>query len=317
MTFADDAEWVASTEAIFGSASRGDADARSDRDILIADDDVAVLKARTRALEAEGWSVAAYTFAKLHYLVQHGALFIQHLKLESTVLRDQDGRFGRLLTSFQPLKSYRGQLRANDRLAQLAGTASSGPRGMLLAADILYVALRNFGVLSLAERGIHTYAFSSILEALEAERVISPGGRRVLMELRFLKCLYRAGERERGNRIQRAVLQALSALPSPHFPKRLVVLHPRTVVLSPAPLESEGAYFQLRDLEKRFVALETLRPNAPANAGIEKLSRWISEPRRYASLSRKVAPQLRRALAVQVGGLRVHGRPKFVQSLVG
>lgn len=300
----DETDSFASAEAVFGSTSRGDTDRVSDRDILIVDSDVVVLKARALALETEGWSVAAYTFAKLHYLAQRGALFIQHLKLESTILRDREQRLSRLLEDFTPLTTYHTEIRANDRLAHLAGVTPSGSRGALLAADVLYVALRNFGILRLAERGIHTYAFSSILEALESERIIPPAASRALLELRFLKCLYRAGERDDSGRVRRAVLQALAVLPSAHFPRKLDILNPRAIVLAPAPRIWESAYFQLRDLERRFVALKTLRPKLQANAELATLSKWIADPRRYASISRRLAPHLRRTLLVQAAESR-------------
>jgi predicted nucleotidyltransferase len=44
----------AASEAVFGSAARGDADHLSDRDYLILDDDKDVLSQRAKELEAEG-----------------------------------------------------------------------------------------------------------------------------------------------------------------------------------------------------------------------------------------------------------------------
>lgn len=81
----------AEAEAIFGSAARGDADAISDRDILIVDDDCDVLRKRSVILKNDGFSVASYTFRKLQALAQHGALFLQHLKLEAVIISDRRG----------------------------------------------------------------------------------------------------------------------------------------------------------------------------------------------------------------------------------
>ena len=293
----------ASAEAVFGSTSRGDSDQMSDRDILIVDDDLAVLKRRTLELQRDGWSVASYTFNKLHFLAQRGALFIQHLKVESKVLRDDKQRLTRLLTAFTPLATYRAEIQSNDRLANLASIVPSGSRGGLLAADILYVALRNFGILRLAERGIHTYSFTSILDALESERIVSAGSSKILFELRSLKYLYRAGENICSSRANAAVVRALTLLPSAHFPAKLDVLHPKAVILKPAPQGRENGYLQLRDLERRLVALQTLKPCRPRNIQMEVLSRWIADPRRYASISARLAPQLRRTLLSQVEGV--------------
>lgn len=128
---------TAASEAIFGSAARGDADTMSDRDILIVDDNVTVLRERAKALTDEGWSVAAYTFAKLFALCGKGALFIQHIKLESSLLVDQDGRLERVLADFELRASYQNEIHENGKLAALAGVAPQGARGCLLAADIL------------------------------------------------------------------------------------------------------------------------------------------------------------------------------------
>lgn len=51
----------ADAEAIYGSSSRGDSDALSDRDILVVDSDINVLRRRRQLLEQGGWSVATYT----------------------------------------------------------------------------------------------------------------------------------------------------------------------------------------------------------------------------------------------------------------
>ncbi len=287
---------TASAEAVFGSASRGDVDAMSDRDILIVDDDVAILRERSRVLTKAGWSVASYTFAKLDALSQRGALFIQHIKLESTVLVDQDGRLAAKLAAFTPRLSYADEIRENSALAGLAGCTPIGSRGTLLAADILYVTIRNFGVLSLAEHGIHLFAYNAVIEALESNGFIAPGGARALAALRFLKCLYRAGESSKGHNAFHAVQQALAVLPNDHFPSKLCVVSADKILMSSAPPRTAPAYFQLRDLERRFVALQGVKLDDELDEKLRILSRWIENPRAYATLSSRLAPVLRKAM---------------------
>lgn len=286
----------ASAEAVFGSAARGDVDAMSDRDILIVDDDVAVLRERARALTKTGWSVASYTFAKLNALSQRGALFIQHIKLESSILIDRDGRLGQALAAFEPRPTYTGEIRDNGLLASLAGCTPIGPRGTLLAADILYVTVRNFGVLSLAERGIHVFAYDAVIDALESHGLIAPGGARALAALRFLKCLYRSGEAGNGNHALAAVEQALAVLPNMHFPAALRVVPAGVILTASGPPQAAPAYLQLRDLERRFVALQGLERTAALDEKLRILSRWIENPRAYASLSSRLAPLIRKVM---------------------
>jgi hypothetical protein len=283
----------ASSEAIFGSAARGDFDQQSDRDILIVDTDLDVLKARSIQLSKAGWSVAAYTFEKLSALNSNGALFLQHLKLEAQITIDQDRRLTTLLRGFSPKKSYQFEIEQNSKIAMLAGEIPPSPRGALLAADILYVTVRNYGILRLAEQGIHTFAYSELLDALEAHRLISANGARELAPLRFLKCLYRSGELPPISSLIEAIGNALNVLPHDQFPDKLQMTTAKALLSASAPEADVPAYWQLRDLERRFVALQSLGANCEVNEQLLKLRRWIENPRAYAGISSRVAPAIR------------------------
>jgi hypothetical protein len=290
-------------EAVFGSAARGDSDALSDRDILIVDDDIVLLKSRAKALSSEGWSVASYTFAKLEALARQKALFIQHLKLESTIRVDHSGRLTSILGDFTPKADYGEEILQNGVLAALAGVVPRGGKGALLSADILYVTVRNFGVLSLAERGIHAFGFHTVTEALEAEGLIEPGGARALSALRFLKCLYRSGETTSGKSARDVIDTALAVLPHHFFPSVLKLVAPEDIVLLPEPEVFAPAYFQLRDLERRFVALELVCGRDFVYPEMNDLSRWIANPRAYAALSGRLAPKLRALMVRQIDAM--------------
>lgn len=293
---------AASAEAVFGSTARGDTDAMSDRDILIVDDSLEVLRTRARVLEADGWSVASYTYAKLNALARRGALFIQHLKLESSILVDQDGRLGEVLAAFRPRADYSAEIRDNAKLASLIAAVPEGGRGTLLAADIMYVSVRNFGVLSLAERGIHAYAFDVVASALEAEQLIGPGGARSIAALRFLKCLYRAGEVERGQSAYKAVKDALAVLPPRHFPAKFGTVPCQEIIAAPSLVEPASPYLVLRDLERRLLALKEMGNADGADADLARLSHWIANPRAYAGVANGLAPKLRASMMKHVHG---------------
>jgi hypothetical protein len=282
-------------EALFGSAARGDADSLSDRDFLIVDDDVQVLAVRSAELESMGASVASYTFTKLKALSARGALFVQHLKLEAQITRDEGGRLSKLLAAFSPRADYSAEIAENSALSALASTVPAGGRGLLLAADILYVSVRNHGVLSLAERGIHVYAYDAVTAGLEAEGLVAPGGARALGALRFLKCLYRSGE-VGGGAIHETVETALSVLPAAFFPTRFTTLAPRRIIDAPRPVGA-GAYLTLRDLERRLVALQALGLDPALDCDLAQLARWITNPRAYASISHRLAPSVRATMA--------------------
>lgn len=306
----------ASSEALFGSASRGEQDDLSDRDILIVDDNVEVLTARASQLSDEGASVASYTFAKLKALARQGALFLQHLKLESRITTDRNGRLADLLTQFQPKDDYTSEIAENRKLAALAGTVPVGPRGSLFAADVLYVAVRNFGVLTLAQQGVHVFAFHQVVAEMAKAGLIAER-HSALSSLRFLKCLYRSGERADAgtgdSAVEKAVRDALAILPSDHFPTEFQLVEPQAIVFA-RHHGNRSPYLELRDLERRWLALNQLEPDLVPVGRLMKLQSWIQNPRAYSSISARLAPALRRdiermsarrAIAPHLAGVKI------------
>lgn len=292
----------AASEAIFGSSARGDSDALSDRDILIVDDDVEVLRTRGTQLSALGWSVASYTFRKLETMSVKGALFVQHLALEAEVERDRDDRLQGILASFSPKTEYGPELAANAQLAELASFYPAGCRGELWAADVLYVAVRNFGVLWLAERGIYRFAYDAILRELARSGAIADAAIADLVGLRFIKCLHRGGEKLRPGRVAGGVDRAIAALPPNAFPTAARPLQPADLLSCEAPEVSAAGYLVLRDLERRLIATEDALGGAPIDGKLEDLRRWIRNPRAYALTGASLAPGLRERMDRLVAG---------------
>jgi hypothetical protein len=291
------ASTFAASEAAFGSSARGDADALSDRDFLIVDDDVRVLRERSAVLRAEGISVASYTFRKLEHLSRVGALFVQHLRLEADISLDRDGRLGRLLMSFRPKSSYSAEIADNGALAGLIAQVPPGPLAEAWAADVLYVTVRNFGVLSLAERGRYVFAYGAILDALRDEGFLDGEAVGNLRQLRFIKSLYRSDATGGGGVVGQKVRTALAGLPHHQFPRVSSVVPSASVLSAPGPAEGGSAYLLLRDLEKRLIAARLLDGNQNLDDGLVELVKWIRNPRAYAHLAPGLAPEFRARLA--------------------
>ena len=213
MTLTGETAIRAASEAVFGSTARGDIDRLSDRDFLIVDDDPKILQARAKTLKAEGVSVAAYTFRKLESLAARRALFVQHLRLEASIVADRDGRLAAVLGKFRPKENYNTEIRNNAKLADLIATVPPGAKAELWAADVLYVTVRNFGVLWLAGRQRYLFAYDRILEALQDEGVVNAVGVSNLRRLRFLKSLYRGDNSTGLGIVLRKVEAALAGLP--------------------------------------------------------------------------------------------------------
>ena len=291
------ASTFAASEAEFGSSARGDADALSDRDFLIVDDDVRILRERSAALRADGFSVASYTFSKLEHLSRVGALFVQHLRLEANVSVDRDGRLGRLLAAFRPKSSYTAEIMDNGALAELIARIPPGPVAEMWAADVLYVTMRNFGVLSLAERGRYVFAYDAILDALREEGFLDKEAVANLRQLRFIKSLYRGDATGSHGVVGLKVRSALAGLPRGYFPRVSSVVPAASVLSAPGPSESGSAYLLLRDLEKRLIAARLVGCDPDLDDGLVELVRWIRNPRAYANLAAGLAPKFRARLA--------------------
>jgi hypothetical protein len=280
---------AADSEAVFGSAARGDCDALSDRDYLIVDDDAAVLNRRSSELCAQGWSVASYTFGKLKFLSANGALFIQHIKSESQVLADREGRLSELLRRYSPKSKYTAELNSNARLAALIESRPDTPLGTLWAADVLYVALRNFGVLLSAERGNYVFAYAAVVDALIQAGDLPAQARSPLLKLRFLKTLYRSGENFSSRQNEESLALAIEYLPRLWFPPASKPVPPEAILLSAkqAP-RGASAYERLRGLEKCLIAAGGLFPTFRHTEEAATLLSWIENPRAYAQLASRM-----------------------------
>ncbi|TAD87918.1 MAG: nucleotidyltransferase domain-containing protein [Alphaproteobacteria bacterium] len=288
---------AAASELLFGSVARGDADEISDRDILIVDDDVSILKRRTAELEAAGWSVSSYTFQKMAALANNGALFIQHLKLESKIIHDRTNRMAKILESFTPLSSYRTEIKKNREFADLILEVPDSATGALFAIDVLFVVLRNYGVLFLAEKGVHVYAFQAILLELQKEDLLAPSAVELLTEIRDLKTKYRNKVPVEKGEATSLLLKILPYLPSQCAPKKLEFVSPERILKSVNRAKRQSSYFQLRDLEKKVIALRDLGCWIPPDSLVANIIKWKDNPGIYANLSAALAPVIRREIS--------------------
>ncbi len=286
------------SEALFGSQSRGDADAFSDRDILIVDDDHVALSKRREILESDGWSVASYTFRKLETLAQKRALFLQHLKFEAKITRDVGGRLRDILDDFAPKQDYSAELIENAQLASIARLRPDTTLGSLWACDVLYVAVRNFGILALASKGCHVYGYSDVLGHLVEFGMLREAAVPSLLKLRFAKSLYRSSI-EVPNRRARILLDAAVA----HLPDHVTVgpfraLSPRDLISNVENLPAGSPnYHRLRSLERTYVALLSLAPVVAQQPEFTTLRRWIRNPRAYAGYASQHEPRLNELFA--------------------
>lgn len=295
---------VVSSEAIFGSAARQSMDSMSDRDILIVDDDFFALCRRKACLEEQGWSVASYSFRRLQNLSRNGGLFVQHLKQESIIIVDHNNRLKEILGSFTPKSSYIDEISKNSNLSNLISYYPDTKRGALWAADMLYVTLRNFGILTLAGVGCYKFSFEEIVDSLQERGLIKCGAvKSSFLKLRFLKSLYRENSVCNSAPVISCINQCIEGLSaSKAFPVRIKPVSPAYVidVYRREYNENMGSYYCLRHLEKSIVSFYDLFPRIAEN-DLKIINTWIKNPRNYAWASINES-------------LHVHNYMKFIMS---
>lgn len=94
--------------ALFGSVARGDAESTSDIDLIVLGDSDELTSSELRrrlspALAGVDISVSYHTPASLLSYLKRWSRFGAHLRLESTILYDQDGVLGQILASDRPI----------------------------------------------------------------------------------------------------------------------------------------------------------------------------------------------------------------------
>ncbi len=102
--------------ALYGSIVRGDNDQLSDRDVILVARSESDLVRAKHVVEEKGHSCASYTWRKLRRLSRKKALFLQHLKEESLIIRDNNEQLRSLLHHFEPASDYSKEIEDTKRL---------------------------------------------------------------------------------------------------------------------------------------------------------------------------------------------------------
>lgn len=179
------------TIVYYGSSVRGDNDRISDKDLLLISDNKNALETLKNQYESKGFSCSCYGWHKINQLVDKKALFIQHLKQESIILKDDSNRFNEILSSFQPSIDYSHDIEATKYLALLTEKLINTPCCIGWALDILAVAFRNLSILTFANKGTYIFSYSNIIHEFRVKGDISEHEERLLHELRWHKSYYR------------------------------------------------------------------------------------------------------------------------------
>jgi len=176
---------------IFGSIARGAVDALSDKDVLIVSNDSERIRCLCKDWEARGYSVSSYTPSRLFHLKKVGSLFLQHLKTEGLIIQDKENWLERFLYSCQAKNSYDHEISNAFEMFRPIERLGETESFKFFANDVSYVALRNIGVLSAANKGKLVFSTQDVSKFFQEEFSVSNDFSDFFSNLRSGKVKYR------------------------------------------------------------------------------------------------------------------------------
>lgn len=268
--------------AVFGSVARGDADAISDRDVLIITDDAARRRSVAARWQRGGWHPTSYGWARLSQQVRRGALFAHHLRLEARRINDPQDRLASLLAG-TPDGDFATTFRESRDLLRVLEAIPNSPEGYLWAFDVLAVAFRGMAVAHLATVGRYAFGTADLAGGLR-ETLSVVGCRQLIQLLRGMKAAHRTGRRVQIAR--RRLFSAIEAVDRAfHVGMQARVAGSDQVVdRALQSARTAGWYSWSRQVEAGLLAVDTAASSAHARSTLETLRRLVSNPTVYGGM---------------------------------
>jgi hypothetical protein len=176
---------------IFGSTARNRFDSLSDRDILVVAPSEVELTETSSDWVSAGWSVAGFTNEQIVGIAARGSMFLQHIKQEGQIVRDDERFLATVVDTFRPKENYEDELFDSRALLHDISRPPLAYWPTLCSADIAFGAIRNIAILSLASRRRYTFDYSDLIDHFAKEQQVSPARLDALRQLRTLKHGYR------------------------------------------------------------------------------------------------------------------------------
>jgi hypothetical protein len=176
---------------IFGSTARNRFDSLSDRDVLIVASSDADLAETSRDWSSAGWSISRFTHEQMMGMAARGSVFLQHIKQEGHIVRDDEGFLAAVIDTFRPKQNYDDELFDSWALLDDISRRPLAYWPALCSADIAFGSVRNIAVLSLASQGKYIFDYYDLIDHFANEHHVSSVRLEALHHLRTLKHGYR------------------------------------------------------------------------------------------------------------------------------
>lgn len=263
--------------ATFGSSVRQETDSYSDQDLLIVCADHNKNELYEKYL-GKGYSVTALSERQLEFMQKSGALFIQHLKLESNTIVDEGGLFRRFLDSCDLISPSQDELYLCERTISKISMMPDSKVTDFFRADFLYCVSRDYLIKRLACKGCLAFGFNDVRDASVKSLGFNINDFDFLFDLRKVKSGYRDGS-DRYRDVSSLVSSWLLVLNN----VLNISLERGCKVDSVLTVELEGSYEKLRFLEYYYLIARSRGYVHPRH---NMLMGYISKPNLYGAARR-------------------------------
>lgn len=231
----------------FGSQQRGDYNYSSDIDLLLIDDCIKDLLSEKEVKKALGYSVTCFPTDKAKLMIQKGSLFFKHIIEEGNIVDGDKQAINNMFNRWAAPNNYNDEIDGNLHLLELLSHVPKTHEGLLVAADMVTISIRNILIRQLASEGEYIFSWQGISNEAIRLNLIDINDQSILIHARKIKNLYRQGYKLK---ISIFFVERLLVILNKISKKQISLSFDdkRNIVKLPETF-NEGTYQQLRSIE--------------------------------------------------------------------
>ena len=178
---------------LFGSNPRGDFDLSSDNDALLISNSWGNVSRKIHMYEKAGFDITFFPFNKAKYLIKSGSLFFKHIKDEGQLIEGNINDSVEFLSNWKAKNSYQDEVDENIDLLELLRYLPKNHKSNLIANDIISISIRNIIIRRLAEVGVYSFSWDTIIDNAINHGFINSEQKNFIKTARLYKNMYRNG----------------------------------------------------------------------------------------------------------------------------
>lgn len=194
----------------FGSSQRGDSDSYSDRDLAVVAPKI-VHKLIKWFIGNRNYAISFFTIKQLESMSHKGALFLQHLKMESSFVFDPLGRCSKLIKEAEFKVPNVNEVLKSKLNLKLALELDCCDRMVAVKIDLCYGLIRDLCIKLLARENCLEFSAVGIIKQIQDRYVVDEPMIDAFLNARKIKNCYRS-QRTIENICMLSVIEGLGRL---------------------------------------------------------------------------------------------------------